>query len=104
MNEIIVGIFTVIGAIIGGFFSILSQIIINNKNKKKERFLELADQVRAYYNLEKEYIDFLSINDPNKRAPMTIKKDFREIVQSKIGIRPEITENMSEKIKKEWNI
>lgn len=102
--EIIVGIFSLGGALIGGLCSIVATSIGNKRTQIKADLADLADQVISYWNLENEYVEAFHDLDPEKRASKTIKEDFREIVQSKGLERPKMTHNTALSIKKRWHV
>ena len=101
-NNIVNGILNLSGVLIGSLISILAIVISNRSIKKRNAFIDICDQVGAYWNLEEEVAIYISKMEKEKRAPKTIKEDFRKIIEEKKGIRPTMTEREANKIKSDF--
>lgn len=95
-TEIITGLFALGGAMIGGLFALLSQYVSAKKREKDYQLRKLADQVEAYWNLEKLYMEELGRCENNNAKSIQIA--FRDRVEQEHGVRPEYTPSKVEKI------
>ena len=95
MNEqVIIALFTLAGTIaggcIGGFFSVRAAKVGYKKEKMKKDITDLANQVKSYWNLEKEYLS--QIKDLSGKSEETIMKKTRKIVANNGHEYPRMTE------------
>jgi len=96
-SAIITGIFTVVGTIAGAIVTAISE-----RNKKKEQRInacldKCANQIKAYFYLEKAYMD--AIHNLTGDPTQTIQIKMRDKVFDDIGIRPDMTASDANKMK-----
>ena len=99
-NEIISGIFSLCGVLIGSLMSIAGIVISNRLQRKRQAISDTLDQIAGYWNLEEQMARHISKLEKNKRAVKTIKEDFRELIYEAKGIRPTMTEHEANRLKK----
>ena len=98
--EIISGIFSLTGVLIGSITSIIGIYISNRINRKKQIISDALDQIIGYWNLEEEMAQYISRLEKKGRAVKTVKEDFREKIYNSKGIRPTMTESTANRLKK----
>lgn len=97
MSEpIITGVFTLLGAILGGIISYLG-----SRNERKIELLKsrvnlLSKQVISYWNLEKLYSD--EIGQLLSRPSRTVLQEYRDKIESMDLERPTMTEKEAKRI------
>ena len=97
MSEpIITGVFTILGAILGGIISYLG-----SRNERKIELLKsrvnlLSKQVISYWNLEKLYSD--EIGRLLSRPSRTVLQEYRDKIESMDLERPTMTEKEAKRI------
>lgn len=101
MDNILSGLFSLAGMVIGGLFSLIPVLIANKNNQKNEAINDLCDQVGAYWNLEDLMAEKLTEID--NRSARTIKDEFRTMVSDEKGTRPIMTQNEANRIRKKFN-
>lgn len=103
-KEIIIGTFTLLGAIIGGiiggFFSLKSAKIGYKREKMEKDIRLLANQVKSYWFLEKQYISHISaLTGDNQQSIMT---QTRKIVEENGNEYPRMTANDANSILRKY--
>lgn len=106
MNEqIIIGIFTlggaIIGGVIGGVFSLMSARVGYKKDTMEKDIRLLANQVKSYWHLEKEYI--AQIEKLGTKPKETIMRDTRKIIENNGYGYPNMTANGADSILRKYN-
>jgi ABC-type uncharacterized transport system ATPase subunit len=102
-TELVVGLFAVLGAVVGGLFTYLAARVGHDWDTVKNDVARLCDQVIAYHTLEELYKDELARLDPSRGKPKTVQQEMRESVQGKSGVvRPTMTANEARKLKDRW--
>jgi hypothetical protein len=97
MSEpIITGVFTLLGALLGGIISYLG-----SRNERKIELLKsrvnlLSKQVISYWNLEKLYSD--EIGQLLSRPSRTVLQEYRDKIESMDLERPTMTEKEAKRI------
>ena len=103
-KDIFIGLFTLVGTIvggfIGGFFSIRAAKIGYKKEKMEKEIKYLANQVKSYWLLEKEYLSQLKVclSKPEK----TIMENARQIVANKGNEYPKMTASEADSILRKY--
>lgn len=105
MNEqIVIGLFTLAGTIaggfLGGFFSVRAAKIGYKKEKMEKDIKELANQVKSYWNLEKEYLS--QIESLSGNSQKTIMESTRKIVESNGNEYPKMTAKEADSILRKY--
>lgn len=88
-TSIVTGLFTILGTIAGAIVTALIE-----KNKKKENrihksLFRCANQIKAYFYLEKAYMD--TLHNLTGESSQKIQIRMRDKVQKENGIRPDMT-------------
>ena len=101
MNEqIVIGLFTLVGTlvggIIGGFFSIMAAKIGFKKEEMERDIKELANQVKSYWLLEKEYLS--QLKEHSELPEKTLMENTRKIVENKGNEYPKMTASKADSI------
>lgn len=96
MNEqVIIGLFTIggviVGGLIGGLFSVKAAKISFKKEQMMKDIRTLSNQVKSYWFLEKEYLSKISKLSNNTPPEETVKKSTRKIVAEKGNHYPKMT-------------
>ena len=103
-EQIVIGLFTLAGAItgglIGGFFSVKAAKVGYKKVKMEKDIKDLANQVKSYWLLEKEYLSQLKVclSKPEK----TIMENARQIVANKGNEYPKMTASEADSILRKY--
>ena len=101
-DTLITGIFTLLGAAVGGLLTFLgNKHLVDHEDAKKE-ILKLSNQIISYWHLEKEYYTVLSTY--LNKSPQTTQLEFRKKVQENDFDRPIMTENDIKNIISKWNL
>ncbi len=94
MNEqVIIGLFTlggtIAGGLIGGLFSVRAAKIGYKKEKMQKNIRDLANQVKSYWLLEREYLSYIGklINGPTSQ----IRTDLRTKVENEGNEYPKMS-------------
>ena len=103
-DEIVIGLFTltgtIVGALLGGFFSVRSAKIGYKKERMEKDIKDLANQVKSYWFLEKEYLS--QIKKYSNIPEATIMTNAREIVKNKGNEYPKMTANQADSILRKY--
>ena len=107
MNEqVIIGLFTIggtiVGGLVGGFFSVRAAKIGFKKEKMEKQIRSLANQVKSYWNLEKEYLSLINSLSNHKTPEDTIMKRTRKAVEDRGYDYPKMTESEANDILKQY--
>ena len=102
-TEIVVGVFTLGGAVIGGLFTYLSARISHNWTRAKTDSERLTKQVEGYHTLEGFYKEDMAKLDPGHRQPKTILQEMRDRVEESGCARPTMTANDARKLRDSWS-
>jgi hypothetical protein len=87
------------GAAVGGLFTLASARVGHRWERARRDATSLADQVRAFYALEQEYMVALHEADPELGAPRTIQIQMRDRVMTQPGFcRPDMTSSEAARI------
>lgn len=89
---------TIVGAWIGGRYSLKAAKISFKKETMEKEIRKLANQVKSYWYLEKEYLSQIKALDPNKTPEDTIMKNTREAVEKKGYGYPKMTSKQADDI------
>ncbi len=95
-ESFIVGLFAMIGAILGSIATFFSN---RDRLKEKEKSLDLgkmASQLKSFYKLEEKYINAMHEKTGENRE--TIKKNFRKLVEDEGFERPTFSASSINKI------
>jgi len=90
----------VTGAAVGGAFSYLSAKAGIDWGKARRDIVVLADQVAAYYRLEKLYAE--KVAELTGGKSVTIQISMRDQVVANGATRPDMTENQAVSIRGRW--
>ncbi len=101
-TEVIVGIFSISGTLIGGLLSILGTRINIRKKEMKEDIAELTDQINSYWYLETLYAEEYIKATNSKKSVKSIKTQFRKKIQTAGHGRPTLTALEAQELKKKW--
>lgn len=103
-EQIIIGLFTIAGTIaggfLGGFFSIRAAKIGYKKEKMEKDIKDLANQIKSYWHLEKEYLS--QIKELSGKSEETIMKNTRKIVANNGNDYPRMTANEADSILRKY--
>ena len=97
-EQIVIGLFTLGGAIVGGLFTYLAAKIGFKKEEMKKLIIYLAKQAKSFYILEQEYLSEINTLNHNITPKDTIKKNARKAVKNKGYELITLTENDADKI------
>lgn len=104
-DQIIIGVFTlggaIIGGVIGGVFSLMSAKVGFKKDTMEKDIRILANQVKSYWHLEKEYI--AQIEKLSAKPKETIMRENRKIIKNKGYGYPNMTANEADSILRKYN-
>lgn len=105
MNEqVMIALFTLAGTIaggfIGGFFSVMAAKVGYKKEKMEKDITDLANQVKSYWHLEKEYLSQIKVL--SGKSEETIMKNTRKIVANNGYEYPKMTENDANSILRKY--
>ena len=106
-KELWVGIFTVVGAIVGGILGGGSTILAARVGQKweeaKKDIVHLCDQVAAYHKLEDVYANEIARLEPTRGKSNTIKKEMRSVVEASFDVvYPKMTADQAQNSKARW--
>ena len=88
-EQIVIGLFTLAGVFLGGFFTVWAAKIGYNKVQVEKEIKLLANQVKSYWLLEKEYLSQL---EKHTGLPaQTLMKKTRMIVKNNGNEYPYMT-------------
>ena len=103
-EQIVVGLFTligtVVGACVGGYFSVRAAKVGYKKEKMEKEIKDLANQVKSYWLLEKEYLS--QIKGYSGISEDTIMKSTRKIVANNGNEYPKMTANEADTILRKY--
>lgn len=103
-TQVLIGLFTLGGAIsgglIGGFFSVRAAKIGYKKEIMEKEIIDLANQVKSYWHLEKEYLS--QINKATNIPEDTIMKATRKVVKDKGYVYPNMSESKVDAILRKY--
>lgn len=95
-EQIVIGLFTLAGVFLGGFFSVWAAKIGYNKEKMERDIKDLANQVKSYWQLEKVYLSQLEKH--TGLPPKTLMKNARKSVEKNGYEYPKMTEKKADSI------
>ena len=102
-SALIVGIFTLLGAIIGGAASLVATRVDRRWNRAKQQIRRLCYEVAAFHKLEEFYKDEVAQLRPDKPASKTVLEEMRSRVEDEGDfIRPTMTSTDAKKILERW--
>lgn len=97
------GLFAIAGAAVGGGCTVAATFIEHRWSRAKRDILNLADQVAAYYQLERLYKD--EIAELTGKAPKRIMEEMRTRVQENGAYaRPTMTSNEAARLRAKWKV
>jgi hypothetical protein len=95
------GLFAIAGAAVGGGCSVAATFIERRWGRARRDIRILADQVAAYYQLERLYKDEMA--GLTGKAPKTIMEQMRTRVEENGAyVRPTMTSNEAARIQAKW--
>lgn len=105
-EQVLIGLFTLAGTIagglIGGLFSVRAAKIGFKKEKMKKDIRILANQVKSYWFLEKEYLSKIGELDNDKTPEDTTMKKARKAVENNGNGYPSMTAKEANDILKKY--
>lgn len=103
-EEIVIGLFTLAGTLaggfLGGFFSVRAAKIGYKKEKMEKEIKDLANQVKSYWLLEKEYLS--QLKGYSGQSEDTLMKTTRRIVANNGNEYPKMTANEADSILRKY--
>ena len=103
-EQVVIGLFTLAGTLaggfLGGFFSVRAAKIGYNKVKMEKEIKCLANQVKSYWLLEKEYLS--QIKNLSDKSEDTIMRSTRKIVAEKGNEYPKMTASEADSILRKY--
>jgi hypothetical protein len=103
-EQVVIGLFTLAGTIaggfLGGFFSVRAAKIGYKKEIMEKDIKDLANQVKSYWLLEKEYLS--QIKKLSDKSEDTIMRSTRKIVAEKGHEYPKMTEKEADSILRKY--
>ena len=97
------GLFAIAGAAVGGGFTIGATFIERSWGRAKRDIRNLADQVAAYYQLERLYEDEMAVL--TGKASKTIVEQMRTRVEENGSyVRPRMTSNEAARLQAKWKV
>ena len=99
-NEVIIGLFTLGGAAIGGLCAIIASKIDSDTEKMKRDIRVLSSQVKSYWLLEKEYLS--QISSLTGTPQETLMKSSRKTVENNGNDYPCMTAKEANDILKKY--
>ena len=99
-EQIVIGLFTLAGVFLGGFFTVWAAKIGYNKVQMEKEIKLLANQVKSYWLLEKEYLSQLEKHTglPAK----TLMGNTRKRVANNGNEYPKMTANEADSIRQKY--
>jgi len=101
-TELAAGIFAILGAIVGGIFTLLAARAGNQWARARRHICRLSGQVAAYHRLEELYKEALASADPELGSTRTILLAMRDHVESEGLTRPQMTGRDAQRIRDTW--
>lgn len=105
-EQVLIGLFTIggtiVGGVIGGLFSVRAAKIGFKKEVMEKEIIKLANQVKSYWFLEKEYLSQINELNNNTVPEDTIMRKTRKIVENKGNEYPEMTAKKAMEILKKY--
>lgn len=105
-EQVLVGLFTLggalIGGLIGGLFSVRAAKIGFKKETMVKEIIKLANQVKSYWFLEKEYLSQIIKLNNNTVPEGTVMIKTRKIVEDNGNVYPDMTAKEAMDILKEY--
>lgn len=99
-EQIVIVLFTLVGTLaggfLGGFFSVRAAKIGYKKEEMEKDIKDLANQVKSYWLLEKEYLS--QIKNLSGKSEDTIMRATRKIVENKGNEYPKMTASKADSI------
>ncbi len=107
-QQIIAGLFTLAGALLGGLITIATTRLDRGWERAKRDIEQLCQQVSAFYQLELKYIEKVVELSAQSGLPpparQTVMNEMRDQVQNLPGqVRPQMTTNAADRIRGRWN-
>ena len=103
--QIIIGLFTIggtlVGGLIGGLFSVKAAKIGYKKESMEKDIRKLANQVKSYWLLEKEYLSQLS--KAVGKSEEVLMRQTRKIVENNGNDYPNMTAGEADKILQKYD-
>ena len=99
-EQIVIGLFTLAGVFLGGFFTVWAAKIGYNKVQMEKEIKLLANQVKSYWILEKKYLE--QISKLSGKSKDTIMRETRKIVAKDGYEYPKMTANDADLIRKKY--
>ena len=99
-TAVIGGICAVLGASLTALSNFMSALINDRKKQASKQIQDLCDEVCAYYELEKLYIEKLALS--TNRNSLGIMREMRSAVKKKTGSRPKMSCSRAKDIKHKW--
>lgn len=103
-EQVVIGLFTLAGTLaggfLGGFFSIRAAKIGYKKEKMEKEIKDLANQVKSYWLLEKEYLS--QLKGYSGLSEETLMKTTRKIVANNGNEYPKMTANEADSILRKY--
>ncbi len=97
---VIAGTFVVLGASVTALSNLISLRINDRKKQASKQIQDLCDEVCAFYDLEKLYIEKLALS--TNRNSLGIMREMRSAVKDKTGSRPKMSCSRAADIKRKW--
>lgn len=101
-NEVLVGLFTIGGASVSGFFTFMAARQNQRWERARSDLNKLCDQVAAYHRLEELYKEQAAQLSVGQATAQTIQKEMRSRVEDETSIRPAMTALEARKLKERW--
>jgi hypothetical protein len=100
-NVLVSSLFTLLGVLIASLVSFVNARMDKSWKRIKKQLFDLCDQIESFYELEKLYIDTIHELEP-KLTIGAIKKRIRGKLPSKGILKPSITSQKANEIKRMW--
>lgn len=97
------GLFAIGGAAVGGVCTVAATFIERRWSRANREIRDLADQVAAYYQLERLYKNEMA--ELTGKAPKTIMEQMRTRVEENgMYVRPTMTSGEAAKVQAKWKV